>query len=110
MVGLIRRACGGETEEETGGGDNRRTTVSNGAGVAKPPPPRIAFELALQVCVLCARPDAGLEILSLMISAGLQPPIEAYKVRRPRSEGPLFTTWCKWQENLVNLTYFLFTC
>lgn len=44
-------------------------------------PPEIAFKLALHVCVLCARPDAGLEVLRLMPSVGLKPPLDAFKVR-----------------------------
>lgn len=93
VVGLLRRACGGEEESDgsnsSRGGDGGGTTGSTAAvrssrgGEGKgrlPPPPRLAFDLALEVCVLCARPDAGLEVLSLMRSTGLQMDLEAFKV------------------------------
>lgn len=79
-IGLIRRACGGEQGDEGDEGDGSRNEIGGDGRTRRKPPPRIAFELALQVCVLCARPDAGLEVLSLMQSAGLKPPIEAFKV------------------------------
>lgn len=88
MVGLLRRACGGEEEEneEDGGGGRgdsvgmRHGNATSGEG-GRLPPPRVAFELALQVCVLCERPDAGLEVLNLMRSTGMQAGLKAYKVR-----------------------------
>ena len=91
VVGLLRRACGGEDEGEDGGDDGgggpRDTTATGGESRRPPPPPRVAFELALQVCVLCERPDAGLEVLNLMRSAGMQAGLEAYKVRRSAGAG-----------------------
>ncbi|CAM9211127.1 unnamed protein product [Scytosiphon promiscuus] len=71
VVGLIRRACGGDEP-----GDRQEQPESR-----PPPPPRVAFEMALQVCALCERPDAALEVLSLMRSTGLQANLEAYKAR-----------------------------
>lgn len=84
-MGLLRRACGGEDEDadsrDSGGGGTHDATAATGGESMRPPPPRVAFELALQVCVLCERPDAGLEVLNLMRSTGMQAGLEAYKVR-----------------------------
>lgn len=85
MVGLIRRACGGDEENDGSRGDGGAEGTAARSGDdgrrSRPPPPRPAFDLALQVCVLCERPDAGLEVLSLMRSTGLRADLEAYKVR-----------------------------
>lgn len=92
VVGLLRRACGGEEEEDDGtddgsGGKGAREKSATSGDSSRPSPPRVAFELALQVCVLCERPDAGLEVLNLMRSTGMQAGLEAYKVGSPGRGG-----------------------
>lgn len=89
VVGLLRRACGGEEEDGGGGGGGTRDTTEISGDRRPPPPPGVAFELALQVCVLCERPDAGLEVLNLMRSTGLQAGLEAYKVRSACGAGQI---------------------
>ncbi|CBN76149.1 conserved unknown protein [Ectocarpus siliculosus] len=83
VIGLIRRACGGTEESDRGSSGGPNGAAPGGvesSGVPPPtPPPRVAFELALEVCVLCERPDAGLEVLSLMRSTGLQADLDDYK-------------------------------
>lgn len=81
VLGLIRRACGGEVADNLGIDGTKQNDDAAAAAAAPARPPEIAFKLALQVCVLCARPDAGLEVLRLMPSAGLEPPLDAFKVR-----------------------------
>lgn len=80
-MGLIRRACGGEpNEEDTAGIDSAGGDGEDSGTRLHYSPPHVAFEVALEVCMLCERPDAGLEVLRLMRSTDMQPLLEAYKV------------------------------
>ncbi|CAM9165858.1 unnamed protein product [Ectocarpus sp. 13 AM-2016] len=83
VIGLIRRACEGAEESDRGSSGRPNGAAPGGiesSAVPPPqPPPRVAFELALEVCVLCDRPDAGLEVLSFMRSTGLQADLDDYK-------------------------------